>query len=143
MANTQWWTYVTQVIGNDSFTEAARRARFDKSAFTRWKSGAKADPAFAVQLARAYDRNVLEALVAGDFLTPEEADLREVVAGGPTLADASDVQLADEVLRRMRAGSELMAAPISEVEERVQSNYDLAQRTSKRPTRRDRLEADD
>jgi len=45
--STDWWDYVQDVIGDDSYTDAANRAGFDKSAFSRWRKGAKADPAFA------------------------------------------------------------------------------------------------
>lgn len=73
MENTQWWTYVAQLIEGDTYKEAATKAGFDKSAFTRWKRGARADPDFAVKLARAYGVDVLEALVAAEFITEEEA----------------------------------------------------------------------
>ena len=66
--STDWWDYVQDVIGDDSYTDAANRAGFDKSAFSRWRKGAKADPAFAVALARGYGANVLEALVAAGLM---------------------------------------------------------------------------
>lgn len=69
------------LIGDDTFSTAATRAGFDKSAFTRWKRGAAADPAFAVKLARAYGANVLEALVQAELITSEEAELRTVDTG--------------------------------------------------------------
>lgn len=78
MAETRWWKYVQRVIGDDTAREAATRAGFDKSAFTRWKNGARADPEFVLKLARAYGRNVLEALVEAEFLTEAEASLQQV-----------------------------------------------------------------
>lgn len=75
MTETRWWRYVNRLLGDDSYSAAADRAKFDKSAFTRWKKGAAADPAFVVKLARAYNANVLEALVEAEFLTEEEAGL--------------------------------------------------------------------
>lgn len=68
--------------------DAARKAGFNQSAFTRWKGGAKADPEFVVKFARAFGLNVLEALVAAEVITQEEAgqpsspvdhDLREAL----------------------------------------------------------------
>lgn len=53
--------------------DAAKKAGFNQSAFTRWKSGAKADPEFVVKFARAFNLNVLEALVEAEFITEEEA----------------------------------------------------------------------
>lgn len=68
--------------------DAAKKAGFNQSAFTRWKGGAKADPEFVVKFARAFGLNVLEALVAAEVITQEEAgqssspvdhDLREAL----------------------------------------------------------------
>ena len=102
LMGTRWWEYVTKVIGKDTYSAAANRAGFDKSAFTRWKNGARADPDFVVKFARNYNRNVLEALVAAGFLTDEEADLREVNTGGTTLKEATDAELTEELLLRLR-----------------------------------------
>ncbi|OFT67704.1 hypothetical protein HMPREF3147_00865 [Corynebacterium sp. HMSC05D03] len=55
--------------------DAAKKAGFNQSAFTRWKGGAKADPEFVVKFARAFNLNVLEALVEAEFITEEEASL--------------------------------------------------------------------
>lgn len=77
MESTNWWNYVEALIGEDTYSEAAAKAGFDKSAFTRWKQGARADADFAVKLARAYEANVLEALVSAGFITPEEAGMEE------------------------------------------------------------------
>lgn len=73
MEETNWWQYLSELMGNDTPTVAARKAGISASNFTRWKRGARADPDFVVKIARAYDGNVLEALVAADFITPEEA----------------------------------------------------------------------
>lgn len=55
--------------------DAAKKAGFNQSAFTRWKGGAKADPEFVVKFARAFNLNVLEALVEAEFITEKEASL--------------------------------------------------------------------
>lgn len=80
--------------------DAAKKAGFNQSAFTRWKNGAKADPEFVVKFARAFHLNVLEALVEAEFITENEANLTEVTVGGPALADATNGQLLDEIMRR-------------------------------------------
>lgn len=99
---TKWWGYVLDVIGSDSFTDAANKAGFDKSAFTRWKKGANADPAFAVALARGYGKNVIEALVASGLITDAEANLRIVVSdAAEALSEATDKQILTELLRRV------------------------------------------
>ena len=102
MDKTQWWTYVLQVIGDDTQQEAARRCGFDKSNFTRWKNGANAEAAFAVKLARAYGVNVIQALVACGVLTEHEAQLRTVTEmPRETSARLTDQQLISELARRI------------------------------------------
>lgn len=101
---TEWWNYVQSLIGDDSFKEAADRAGFDKSAFTRWKKGAKADPAFVVALARGYHTNVVEALVAAGLITDGEADMTTIHLGArEALAEASDRSLLEEIANRLES----------------------------------------
>lgn len=87
-------------MGNETATEAAKKSKISSSNFTRWKKGARADPDFVVKIARAYNANVLEALVAAEFITEAEAKLREIKVGGIALSDASNRQLLDEVMKR-------------------------------------------
>ena len=100
MTNTRWWQYVSQVIGGSTYSEAAEKAGFDKSAFTRWKKGARADPDFVVKIARAYDVNVLEALVEAEFITDEEAALT-TIAPQLDLAQVDAQELLDELQHRI------------------------------------------
>lgn len=65
-------------MAGQSAKEAAQRAGISPSNFTRWKSGARADPEFVVKIARAYGSNVLHALVEAEFITEDEAELTEV-----------------------------------------------------------------
>lgn len=96
----RWWSYVEEVLDGTSALEAGRRAGFDSSAFTRWKKGARPDVFFVVKFARAYNRNVLEALAAAEFITDEEARLREVKVG---VSDLTTVQLTEELHERAQA----------------------------------------
>ena len=73
MSSTRWWNYIKPIIGDMTMRDAAKKAGFNQSAFTRWKGGAKADPEFVVKFARAFHLNVLEALVEAEFITEEEA----------------------------------------------------------------------
>ena len=100
MTNTRWWQYVSQVIGGSTYSEAAEKAGFDKSAFTRWKKGARADPDFVVKIARAYGVNVLEALVEAEFITDEEAALT-TIAPQLDLAQIDAQELLDELQHRI------------------------------------------
>lgn len=108
---TEWWNYVQSLIGDNSFKEAADRAGFDKSAFTRWKKGAKADPAFAVALARGYHTNVVEALVAAGLITDGEANMTTVHLGvREALCEASGRSLLEEIAGRLELRAQGMPA---------------------------------
>ena len=112
MSETRWWKYVERLIGDDTAKDAARKAGFDGSAFTRWKNGANAGPEFVVKLARAYGVNVLDALVASGFITEDEADLHEVIPNVTELIrSVTDEQIAAEVLRRMRMSRDEKTPP--------------------------------
>lgn len=118
MTSTRWWQYIEPVISGMTMRDAAKKAGFNQSAFTRWKKGAKADPDFVVKFARAFSLNVLEALAEAELITEDEANLREVTVDGPALSDATNEQLTDEVLRRLREGSQAFDEPVDELAER-------------------------
>ena len=73
MNSTRWWNYLSGVMRDDTATKAAKKTGISASNFTRWKQGANADPEFVVKVARAYNVNVLRALVEAEFITEEEA----------------------------------------------------------------------
>lgn len=102
MTETQWWAYLQTLMGGENQQDAAKRVGISKSNFTRWKAGSKADPEFVVKIARAYGTNVLQALVAAEFLTEEEANLTTIAVGGPSLDDATNDELVAEVADRLR-----------------------------------------
>ncbi|MBV7294903.1 helix-turn-helix transcriptional regulator [Corynebacterium sp. TAE3-ERU12] len=102
MADTRWWKYLQTLMGEQTQLEAAHFIGISKSNITRWKDGTRAAPDFVVKVARAYHANVLEALVEAEFITAEEAALKEIDRGGKKLADASDVELAEEMVRRLQ-----------------------------------------
>lgn len=100
MTTTRWWQYIEPVISGMTMRDAAKKAGFNQSAFTRWKNGAKADPEFVVKFARAFHLNVLEALVEAEFITDKEANLKQVKVGGPSLSNATNEELVKEFLHR-------------------------------------------
>lgn len=103
MAETRWWKYVQNLIGSDTAQDAAKRAGFSKSAFTRWKQGANADPEFVVQLARAYNVNVVEALAESGLITDDEAALRVVSSGKAEILHSTPItELAEEIIRKAK-----------------------------------------
>lgn len=103
MNDTRWWKYIQKLMGDQTQLEAARFIGISKSNITRWKDGARAAPDFVVKVARAYNANVLEALVEAEFITEEEAQLREINVGGVTLSDSTNEELLKEILSRSDA----------------------------------------
>ena len=98
---TRWYDYVTRVTEGMTAREVATRAGFDESAMTRWKKGMNADPKFVVQFARAFHRNVLEALAESELITDKEAELHEVRIG---VEDMTTHQLLEELAQRIDNG---------------------------------------
>lgn len=99
-------------MGDQTQLEAANQIGISKSNITRWKDGARAAPDFVVKVARAYGANVIEALVEAEFITEEEADLREVRVGGLLLSESNDDELVGEVRKRLTGRAEL---PVDEL----------------------------
>lgn len=96
-----WWQYVERVTGGASQVVIAAATGVDKTTVWRWKADkAKPRPEVAIQLARAYQRPIAEALAAAGTITPEEAGVTEVIVKmGPSELDDDD--LIREVRRRM------------------------------------------
>ncbi len=99
MTTTRWWKYVVAVSNGVPGAEVARTAEFDPSAISRWRRGDKPDVASALKFARAYGRNVLEALVEAGVITESEADLHDVPVG---VDDLTIIELLEEALNRVR-----------------------------------------
>lgn len=102
MTDTRWWRYLSDLMNGDNYTEAAKKTGISTSNFTRWRKGARADPDFVVKVARAYDANILEALVEAEFITEEEANLTEV-APQLDLAQVDAQELLAELQHRIDA----------------------------------------
>ena len=92
--------------------EIASQAGLDNSTLGRQLSGKSTlDAASVVKIARALNLNVLESLVAAGYITAAEANTPSPTAA---LADASDVDLAREILRRAEH-NERMGWPVSKM----------------------------
>lgn len=95
-----WWEYVERVANTTRQRDIAERTGIDPTNVTRWKAGQVPKPAFVATFARAYGRPVLEAFIAAEFLTPEEAKARP--AKQPDLTQLTNRQLLELVASRMR-----------------------------------------
>ena len=106
--------WIDLVTDGSSDREIARLAQIGQSTLSRQRRDTTVTVETVVKIARAYQVSVIPALVALGIVT--EADISDF-ASNAALQDATDTALADEVLKRMRAGSKLMNAPISQVVE--------------------------
>lgn len=98
-----WWRYVQIHSGGAPNAHIAKLVGITASSVGRWGKGSGPDPAQAAAFARAYGRPVLEAFLAADYLTPEEAG--EKPSAAPSLASLDDDELLAEVRKRMKGGS--------------------------------------
>lgn len=97
-----WWTYVTRTSGTDSPKEMQARTSIDGPNFSRWKAGHVPKVELVAKFARAYRRPVLEAFVAAEFLSPDEAKVRPAAA--PDYSQLTNDELLELVRARMEKG---------------------------------------
>jgi transcriptional regulator with XRE-family HTH domain/predicted GIY-YIG superfamily endonuclease len=102
-----WWDYVKDVTRGAQQSEIAEKTGITATTISRWKTAAHGTrPENVTAFARAYDRPVLEALVAAGFLSADEAKVTEVsLPRDPSQMDsaalATEIQrLVDELRRR-------------------------------------------
>jgi len=71
-----WWRYVTETAGStESIVGLAQKVGMQAGEISNWRLGRRSPTArLAIQFARAYDGDVIRALTAAGFITPEEAD---------------------------------------------------------------------
>lgn len=88
-------------IRKDRQSDAARRTGIDQATLSRWLGDGAHDPSAvrAIQFARAYGVNPIQALVAAGLLTRKEANMPP----GPEPVDLTEVPVSDlarELARR-------------------------------------------
>lgn len=105
----QW---IRDTVGDASIRKVAAEADLNHTTLARQIREGTLTAESVVKIARAYGVSVADGLQAIGVLTQEDV---LPVSIEKALQEASDEQLADEVLRRMKAGSEIYDRPISEV----------------------------
>lgn len=99
-APTKWWLYLLELAGpNIKLGDIAARIGIDQSHLTRWKTGYAPGVPFVVKTAEAYGRPVVEALVAAEVITEEQAELRTVRVTDPS--NMTTEELLEELRRRV------------------------------------------
>lgn len=91
--------YVVNATGGASWRAIAEATGIEPSTLTRQFHRERVSVQTVVAIARAYRADLLTGLVAGGFITREEA---AGIANHGALRAASDLQLAEEILRRVR-----------------------------------------
>ena len=99
--NSAFAEYLRAISGDDTGRQIAQKTGNSESAISRWKAGTHVpDPKQAVNVARAYGKNPIEALIAAGYLTHDEASLPVTRPAALQLQDFSDLELAREMVRR-------------------------------------------
>jgi transcriptional regulator with XRE-family HTH domain len=99
-----WWEYVERTAQTNRQRDISEKTGISADNVSRWKSGQTPKPAIVAGFARAYGRPVLEAFVAAEFLTEEEAKVRP--AGRPDYSQLTNDELLELVRARMSEGGE-------------------------------------
>ncbi|MDP3949516.1 helix-turn-helix transcriptional regulator [Microbacterium sp.] len=101
MANT-WSTYFNEITKNAPGASVARQLDVSDSKVSYWRRGERPPtPREAVNAARTFGRHPLESLVAAGHLDADDIS-DHVTVVYPALADYSDVELAQEMVRRAK-----------------------------------------
>jgi transcriptional regulator with XRE-family HTH domain len=98
MTEPTWWTYIKQVAQTETVQPIADAAGVSGPQVSRWKSGENKPRAETlIQFARHHGRPPLEALIAGGYLTAQEARVKSV----EIRRRLTNMELADEVRQRL------------------------------------------
>jgi hypothetical protein len=97
-----WWEYVKRTAGTESPKALNEKTGIDGPTFSKWKRGQVPGVTFVSTFAKAYGRPVLEAFVAAEFLTADEAKARP--ERKPDFTQLTDDELLKLVSARMRRG---------------------------------------
>ena len=106
MNNEQDWPeYLDSITEGDTGARIAHLSGVPESTVSRWRKGTYAPkPMHVVAVARAYGVNAAEALIAAGFLQEGDVDLSADAARKMHLRDFTDMELAQEMVRRVADG---------------------------------------
>jgi transcriptional regulator with XRE-family HTH domain len=110
---TDWPAYLSALSTNQS--EIARAADVHSGTVSRWFSRSSHPLApQVIAVARAFGQSPVIALLAAGYLTRDEVEGAVTLSPGMTLAEFSELDIAQELVRRIEAGeaTELSEAPL-------------------------------
>ena len=96
MTSMEWYR---RVVGDATVNAVAARAGVVQTTLNRQVKVGRLAPETAVAIARAYGVDVIDGLLACGLLTEEDVRRHGIV---PVLEDATDDEIAEEVMRRLR-----------------------------------------
>ncbi len=100
---THWSKYIDATSGGAYNNAIAEAIGVDPATVGRWRTGAvDPKPRQVVAYARAFGQGPVAALIAAGYLAEAELDLPVSAPRVYTLDDFSDLELADELVRRLR-----------------------------------------
>lgn len=100
---THWSKYIDATSGGAYNNAIAEAIGVDPATVGRWRTGAvDPKPRQVVAYARAFGQGPVAALIASGYLTEAELDLPVSAPRVYTLDDFSDLELAEELVRRLR-----------------------------------------
>lgn len=101
MDKTKALKWLEEATSPDSNRTVSAKVGIDQSSLAGRRKTGNITHADVIAIARAYGKPVVPALVDAGFLTHEEAFESNMIS---TLAQATDDQMADEIMRRFKAG---------------------------------------
>jgi transcriptional regulator with XRE-family HTH domain len=106
-----WPTYLESITRGDSGARIALLAGIPESTISRWRSGTyMPKPTHVVAIARAYGVNPIEALVGAGLIEEGDLDVADVAPRRLQLREFTDLELAQEMVRRVADGSSAIIA---------------------------------
>jgi transcriptional regulator with XRE-family HTH domain len=113
--DTDWQSYLREISTNQS--EIARAIGVHTATVSRWFAGSsRPDATQVIAVARAYDRSPVLALVTAGYLTRDEVEKDVTLTPGMSLAEFTELEIAQELVRRIEAGetTEISDSPLDE-----------------------------
>lgn len=111
-----WPAYLRTITDGATGAKIAQRTGITASTISRWLTGeVEPRPRQVVEVARAYGVHPIPALIAANYLSEEDVDLSEVTPRLLQLRDFTDLEIAQEMVRRVAEGpSAILEAPLDE-----------------------------
>ena len=108
-----WADYLRAIADSAVGAHIAAKTGIAESTVSRWLSNTNPPkPRQAVAVARAYGTNPIDALVAAGYLDPGDVQTAHERPRMLQLRDFSEVELAEEMLRRIVEGNSSLDEPI-------------------------------